>query len=157
MRFTTRFFSFLIVVLAVCTLVLADSDVHTTLGLEESFQKHQPAQKYFAASVADSYASAANQPMEAASEAGSAERPVGKMVIAVLMSGVLFGLGLRDWTESVTLMAPATTRLSHSIDAREDEGMGRSRAAGPEYNSVISGQINSNNSKKDGYLDLVVL
>jgi hypothetical protein len=32
--------------------------------------------------------------MQAASEAGAAERPVGTIVVAVLMSGVLFGLGM---------------------------------------------------------------
>lgn len=32
--------------------------------------------------------------MQAASEAGSAERPVGKIVFAVVVSGILFGLGM---------------------------------------------------------------
>lgn len=53
------------------------------------------AQKPFAASnVVSPHAFAESQPMQAASEAGSAERPVGKMVFAVLVSGVLFGLGM---------------------------------------------------------------
>lgn len=32
--------------------------------------------------------------MQAASDAGSAERPVGKIAVAVVVSGVLFGLGM---------------------------------------------------------------
>ena len=32
--------------------------------------------------------------MQAASEAGLAERPIGRMVAAVVVSGVLFGLGM---------------------------------------------------------------
>jgi hypothetical protein len=53
------------------------------------------AQKPIAQPDASSFsASAQNQPMQAASEAGAAERPVSTIVVAVLMSGVLFGLGM---------------------------------------------------------------
>ncbi|KAJ4987503.1 HemK family methyltransferase [Stagonosporopsis vannaccii] len=78
-----------------CILALAESQGHTTLALDELPQELHAAQKPFAAAdVVSPYAFAGSQPMQAASEAGSAERPVGKMVVAVLVSGVLFGLGM---------------------------------------------------------------
>lgn len=40
------------------------------------------------------YAFVEHQGMQAASDAGSAERPVGKMVFVVVASGILFGLGM---------------------------------------------------------------
>ncbi|KAH6642691.1 hypothetical protein C7974DRAFT_409232 [Boeremia exigua] len=95
MRFPMRLLLFLVPFLAVFSLALAEPEMHTTVGFESLPQAQHPAQKPVAASnAASSYAFAASQPMQAASEAGSAERPVGKMVIAVLVSGVLFGLGM---------------------------------------------------------------
>lgn len=58
-------------------------------------QDNRLAQKPLAAAHDVSpYGFAAHQPMQAASEAGSAERPIGKMVAAVIVSGILFGLGM---------------------------------------------------------------
>ena len=63
--------------------------------IQELAQEDRLAQRPLAASdTVTSYAFAGNQPMQAASDAGSAERPIGNMVIAVIVSGVLFGLGM---------------------------------------------------------------
>lgn len=112
MHLSTRLISFLMMFLAACTLALADPEIHTTLALKvrdcdlrylhssltnvkEIPQDYHPVQKPFVESMTESpYAFAGSQPMQAASDAGSAERPVGKMVVAVLISGVLFGLGM---------------------------------------------------------------
>jgi len=90
-----RLTAFLVAFLAACSLALADPEVHTTLSLHNLAQNHHMVQKPIAQPDAASFpASAQNQPMQAASEAGAAERPVGTIVVAVLMSGVLFGLGM---------------------------------------------------------------
>jgi hypothetical protein len=62
---------------------------------QEFHQEKPGAQRPLAAPYSvHSYAFAGSQPMQAASEAVSAERPVGKIVIAVVVSGMLFGLGM---------------------------------------------------------------
>ena len=107
-----RTYAILALFIAACILALANPEIHTTLGLEvricslhiqldstdrtqELAQEEHMAQKPFAApNAVISYAHMGNQPMQAASEAGSAERPIGKMVIAVIVSSVLFGMGM---------------------------------------------------------------
>jgi hypothetical protein len=112
MRFSVRLYAILVLFLAACTLALADPEVHTTLALDvrtrispdqrieltaaqELHQDNSHAQRPLAAPYSvSSYAYAKSQPMQAASEAGSAERPIGKIAFAVVISGVLFGLGM---------------------------------------------------------------
>lgn len=96
MQFPIHLFTvFLVAFLAACSLALADPEVHTTLGLHNLPQNHHIAQEPIAQpDAASSPASAQTQPMQAASEAGAAERPVGTIAVAVLLSGVLFGLGM---------------------------------------------------------------
>jgi hypothetical protein len=107
-----RPYAFLTLFIATCALALANPEIHTTLSVEvrtcslhnqlnstdttqELTQEEQMAQKPFVApNAVTSYVYTGNQLMQAASEAGSAERPIGKMVIAVIVSGVLFGLGM---------------------------------------------------------------
>ncbi|KAF3049907.1 hypothetical protein E8E11_007065 [Didymella keratinophila] len=73
----------------------SDPEVHTTLASEKLQQDNSQGQRPLAAPYyVSSYAYAETQPMQAASEAGSAERPIGKIVFAVVISGVLFGLGM---------------------------------------------------------------
>ncbi|OSS47899.1 hypothetical protein B5807_06627 [Epicoccum nigrum] len=96
MRFLIHCFTaFLVTFLAACSLALADPEVHTTLSLHNLPQNHHVSQHPITRPDAASFSSSAqHQPMQAASEAGAAERPVGTIVVAVLMSGVLFGLGM---------------------------------------------------------------
>ncbi|KZM24567.1 uncharacterized protein EKO05_0008663 [Ascochyta rabiei] len=98
MRFTVQFravYAILVFFLTACTLALANPEIHATLSLDKLSQDDHSSQKPIA--VLDAglpNAFPAHQPMQAASDAVSAERPIGKMVVAVVVSGVLFGLGM---------------------------------------------------------------
>lgn len=100
-----------VIFLIACTCARADTEPQGTLSLGVSTfhssslvtlnstkslpQHNHPKQDSFKASSADNpYSFAEHQDMQAASEAVSAERPIGNIVIAVMVSGVLFGLGM---------------------------------------------------------------
>ena len=99
-----------IIILIACTYVLADAEPQGTpsLGVSrhhsssllplssiKNLPQHHAKQNSFKAPNVDTpYSFAEHQGMQAASEAVSAERPIGNMVIAVIVSGVLFGLGM---------------------------------------------------------------
>ncbi|XPS67957.1 hypothetical protein M3J09_000252 [Ascochyta lentis] len=98
MRFVMQFhtvYIMLVLLLTACTLARADPEIHTTLSLNIFSENDHSNQKPVAAPNADSsYVYPAHQPMQAASEAVSTERPIGNMVVAVVVSGIVFGLGM---------------------------------------------------------------
>lgn len=112
MRSPLHFYTILALVLAACALAIVDPEMHTTVslnvrtcssmfcciqlkGAQKLPQEDHLAQKPFAApDTVFPYGFAEQLPMQAASEAGSAERPVGKIIVAVIISTVLFGLGM---------------------------------------------------------------